>query len=186
MLHSALHPGFSRVHGMGIVALRDIPTGTAVWWPCPRCAVIPPRQLADTPPDVLRWIAEYGYRRADGGLLTPCGGAFLFNHSCDAAVLDVGLAVGIAVRNIRQGEEVTCDYRGFRYEDPWSFRCACGTACCLGTVRSTQGPPDPVMARRWASRLDAALAAASGVPQETTVLSGDIHGQLAGQGEGRW
>src|SRR2546429_4378714 len=112
MLHSALPPAFSRIHGMGIVALRDVPAGTALWWPCPRCTTVPRGQLANTPPDVLRWIAEYGYRRADGGLLTPCGGAFLLNHSCDAAVLDVGLAAGIAVRDIRQGDEGNCDYRG--------------------------------------------------------------------------
>jgi SET domain-containing protein len=183
MLHSALHPGFSRIHGMGVVALRDVPAGTALWWPCPRCAVVPPGHLADTPSDVLRWISEYGYRRTDGGLITPCGGAFLFNHSCDASVLDVGLAVGVAIRDIRQGEEVTCDYRGFRYEDPWRFRCTCGSARCVGTVESTQGTLDATLACRWTEQLDAALAVATSVPQETAVLSGDIHGEPVGQGD---
>ncbi|MDG6106944.1 SET domain-containing protein-lysine N-methyltransferase [Dactylosporangium aurantiacum] len=176
MLHSALHPGFSRLHGAGIIALRDVPVGTAVWWPCPRCTVLPIGQQAATPPDVLSWLAEYGYRRADGGLIAPCRGAHLLNHSCDAAVLDVGLSVGIAVRDIARGEEVTCDYRAFRYEDPWTFACLCGTARCTGTVSATVGEPPPELTESWSARLVPAIAAAASVPQETTVLGGDIHG----------
>ncbi|HZN75145.1 MAG TPA: SET domain-containing protein-lysine N-methyltransferase [Micromonosporaceae bacterium] len=176
MLHSAVHPGFSNLHGVGIIAMRDIPIGTAVWWPCPRCTVLPIGQQVLAPPNVLRWLAEFGYRRADGGLIAPCRGAYLLNHSCDATVLDVGLSVGLAVRDIRRGEEVTGDYRGFRYEDPWSFACLCGTARCTGTVSATAGEPPRELIAAWSERLRPALTAAPNVPQETTVLGGDIHG----------
>lgn len=177
MLHSALHPGFSPIHGVGVIARRDVPKGTALWWPCPRCAVVPRKDLAETPAQVLRWIDEYGYRRADGAMITPCGGAFLLNHSCDATVLDIGLSVGIAVRDIQTGEEVTCDYRGFRYEQPWQFPCRCGTPQCAGTIESTKGWPAPTLIAGWISRLETALAAATQVPQETAVLGGDVHGE---------
>ncbi|WJK33072.1 SET domain-containing protein-lysine N-methyltransferase [Solwaraspora sp. WMMA2065] len=100
MLHTALHPGFSKIHGVGVIALRDIPAGTAVWWPCPRCRVLPAGSGDETPLPVLAWLAEFGFRRADGRHLTPCQGAFLINHSCDPSVLDDGLSVGIAVRDI--------------------------------------------------------------------------------------
>ncbi|MEV4121657.1 hypothetical protein [Micromonospora sp. NPDC049645] len=176
MLHSALHPGFSRIHGSGVIALRDVPCGTAVWWPCPRCRRIPLAQQPTTPAPVLNWVAEYGYRRADGDLITPCQGAFLLNHSCDAAVLDTGLSVAVTVRDLRRGTEVTCDYRSFRYEDAWQFTCRCGTADCVGTVTATTGDPPAQLLAQWSARLDAALELAHLVPQETTVLSGDIHG----------
>ncbi len=182
-MHSALHPGYSRIDGMGVIARRDVPMGTALWWPCPRCAVVPIGELAAMPPEVRRWIDEYGYRRADGGLITPCGGAFLLNHSCAASVLDIGLSVGIAVRDIHAGEEVTCDYRGFRYEQPWRFRCRCGSGECVGTVESTGGFPAPALMGAWIARVETALAAAATVPQETTVLGGDIHGEPIAGGE---
>ena len=176
MLHSGLHPGTSRINGSGIIALRDIPAGTAVWWPCPRCTVLTVAEQVDAPENVLRWIGEFGYRRADGALITPCGGAFLFNHSCDAAVLDAGLSAGVAVRDIAKGEEVACDYRGFRYEDPWEFLCDCGSPDCVGPLRSTRGEPPAALAAMWSERLQRALTVAASVPQETTILSGDIHG----------
>ncbi len=175
MLHSALHPGFSSLHGTGVIALRDIPVGTAVWWPCPRCTVLSIVQQAAAPPDVLRWLVEFGYRLANRSLIVPCRGAHFFNHSCDATVLDVGLSVGLAVRAIRRGQEVTCDYRSFRYEDPWSFECQCGTAQCTGTVSATTGEPPRELLAKWSESLLPALTAALETPQETTVLGGDIH-----------
>lgn len=176
MLHSGLHPGLSRVHGTGIIALRDIPMGTAVWWPCPKCSVLTSNQQATAPPEVLAWLFEYGYRRADDGLILPCRGAHLFNHSCEASVLDYGLSVGITVVAVSRGDELTCDYRTFRFDDPWSFRCDCGTAVCTGSVTSSRGKVPPDLTREWRRRMAAALDAAGQVPQETTVTSGDING----------
>ncbi|WJK33070.1 hypothetical protein [Solwaraspora sp. WMMA2065] len=74
------------------------------------------------------------------------------------------------------GTEATCDYRGFRFEDPWSFRCRCGSAACAGTVRATALTPDSELTERWASLLLPAIAAAARVPQETPVRGGDVHG----------
>jgi Proteins containing SET domain len=184
MLHSALHPGFSKIHGTGIVALRDIPMGTAVWWPCPRCVVFPPDRQSHTPDAVLRWVAEYGYRRADGAWITPCSGASFFNHSCDASVLSEGLSVGIAVRDIARGEEVTSDYREFRYEDSWEFSCACRSPRCVGVVRSTHESPPPQLQSEWLAKVHHAVAAARTVSQETPVLGGDIHGVVIGGSDG--
>lgn len=178
MLHSALHPGFSRVQGMGVIARRDIPRGTALWWPCPSCVVVRAEELRNTPEEILRWLAEYGYRRADGSMITPCGGAFLFNHSCAASVLSYGLAVGIAVHDIHAGDEATCDYRGFRYEQPWRFRCRCGTTECVDVVESRSDALDSALISRWTERLVPSVAAAAMVPQETAVLAGDIHAEV--------
>jgi hypothetical protein len=178
MLHSSLHPALSGIHGSGIVAMRDVPAGTAVWWPCPRCTDFPVDQHPALPAPILDWIAEYGYRRADGSLLVPCSGAHLFNHSCDAAVLDLGLAVGIAVRDLRRGDEVTCDYRTFRYEDLWSFECRCGASGCVEVVESSSGALPAELMSAWDAKVDAALTTAGTVTQEIPVLGGDIHEPL--------
>ncbi|MDQ1041573.1 hypothetical protein QFZ75_008075 [Streptomyces sp. V3I8] len=177
MLHSALHPGFSTIDGAGVFALRDIPKGTALWWPCPKCPVVPFGRQRETPAPVTDWLAEYGYRRADGSLIAPCRGAYLLNHSCEASVLDLGLAVGIAVRDIRCGEEVTCDYRTFRYDGAWNFPCRCAADCCVGTVEAGAKAPSAELSRTWSARIRPALEAAALVPQETTVRAGDVNGR---------
>ncbi|WP_329172997.1 MULTISPECIES: SET domain-containing protein-lysine N-methyltransferase [unclassified Streptomyces] len=177
MLHSALHPGFSGVDGVGVFALRDLPLGTALWWPCPKCPVVPLGGQRETPAPVVHWLTEFGYRRADGSLISPCRGAHLLNHSCDASVLDAGLAVGVAVRDIRRGEEVTCDYRTFRYDDGWSFPCRCAADSCVGTLTSTAGEIPAELSRTWRRRLRPALEAAAVVAQETTVRAGDVNGR---------
>jgi len=185
MMHSALLPGFSTVHGAGVIAIRDVPIGTAVWWPCPRCPAVELDRLPLIPQSVLDWMLEYGYRRADDGMLVPCNGAHLFNHSCDAAVLHYGLAVGITVRALRRGDEVTCDYREFMYEDPWSFECGCGTPECVGVVRSTSGRAPEALVSDWTTRIDVALAASRTVPQEVPVVGGDVHSDPGAEGQVR-
>ncbi|MER7937033.1 MULTISPECIES: SET domain-containing protein-lysine N-methyltransferase [unclassified Streptomyces] len=176
-LHSSLHPGISRIHGSGIIALADIPLGTALWAPCPRCRVMDTSSQRTAPPAVIDWLHEYGYRRADAGLLTPCHGAHLFNHSCRPAVLDLGLSVGIAVADIRQGEEVCCDYRTFRFDEPWAFACSCGTPVCEGVVESSRRRIPDRLAQEWRTRIGAALEAAGRVPQEIMIRAGDINGR---------
>ncbi len=177
-LHSALHPGLSRIHGSGVIALRDIPLGTALWAPCPRCRVLGADEQGVVPREVLGWLREYGYRRADGSLITPCRGAHLFNHSCRASVLDFGLSAGIAVEDIQQGEEVCCDYRTFRFDEPWSFDCACGLPGCTGVVRSSRTSVRPSLAGIWRERIATALDAASRVPQEIPIVAGDVNGRV--------
>ncbi|MDH6223819.1 MULTISPECIES: SET domain-containing protein [Streptomyces] len=181
MLHSALHPGFSAVSGTGIIALRDIPMGTVLWGPCPQCRTWDTAELRGTPPEVIDWLDEFGYRLADRSLLLPCRGAHLLNHSCEATVLDHGLAGGIAVRDIEAGEEVTGDYRTFRYDVPWEFDCRCRAGSCPGTVRSSAGDPPGDLAAQWQRRMAPALAAARTVPQELPLRAGQVDGAPAGR-----
>ncbi|WP_030394681.1 SET domain-containing protein-lysine N-methyltransferase [Kitasatospora purpeofusca] len=181
MLHSALHPGFSAVAGTGLVALRDIPMGTVLWGPCPQCRTWDAAEQLTLSPRVVDWLDEFGYRLADRSLLLPCRGAHLLNHSCEATVLDHGLAGGLAVRDIRAGEEVTGDYRTFRYDEPWEFDCRCGAGSCPGSVRSSAGGPPAELAGEWDRRMAPALAAAAGVPQELPLRAGQVDGAPAGR-----
>jgi uncharacterized protein len=59
----------------------------------------------------------------------------LVNHSCDpnAGVWkDWSL---IAVKDIKQDEQIFFDYSTSMWEDCWSMRCKCGTRLCRGLVR---------------------------------------------------
>lgn len=166
MLHSALHPGISGVSGIGIVALRDISLGTVVWGPCADCRVWDAAQLKGAVPSVKAWLDEYGYRLANGKLIVPCMGAHLFNHSCNAAVLDYERGVGLTVRDVKAGEEVTIDYRTFHHELPWEFKCSCRTPACVGTVRPIAGRVPGALSAQWRRRMAPALEQAGRIPQE--------------------
>jgi hypothetical protein len=55
------------------------------------------------------------------------------NHSCDPISVGPGkLEFEIAVRDIKAGEEVTCDYGTFNLEEP--LLCACGSPNCRGRI----------------------------------------------------
>lgn len=172
MLHNWTRRAQTR-HGHGIVASRPVPRGTVVWGACRTCADWSALDLQGVSPSTREWLEEFGYGLADGGLRLPCGGAHLLNHACDANVLDAGLRVGIAVRDIGAEEEVTIDYRTFRHENPWTMRCECDGPMCVGTVRSTDPVPDD-LAFRWADLVAAALEVAPYLPQELPLRTGSI------------
>lgn len=174
MLHSALHPAFSGMSGTGIIASRDIDLGTAVWGPCATCHIWDGARLGATVPAVVEWLNEYGYRLSDGKVILPCMGAHLLNHSCNASVLDYGLSVGIAVRDIKAGEEVTIDYRTFRHELPWEFACSCGTPTCVETVRFIPGAVPANLTDEWRERMAPALERARNIPQEIPLREGGV------------
>lgn len=173
MLHPALHPALSPTGGSGVVSLRGLPMGTVLWGRCSTCTGWTPEELAAAPPPVLEWLDEYGYRCVDGSLLLPCNGAHLLNHSCEANALDHGMGVGIAVRDIAAGEEITCDYRTFQYDLPWSFRCRCGNSSCVGLVASAPTLSAQTVAG-WLERLIPARAAAALVAQELPLVPGAV------------
>jgi D-alanine-D-alanine ligase-like ATP-grasp enzyme len=55
------------------------------------------------------------------------------NHSCDPNTEFNGLNV-VAIKNIRDGEELTLDYATFLDENMEPFNCHCGTASCRGLI----------------------------------------------------
>jgi len=63
--------------------------------------------------------------------------ARLINHSCsnNCDYNGVGLKLWIvAIKNIKKGEELTCDY-GFGYDENFKqFRCKCGSKNCCGYI----------------------------------------------------
>jgi uncharacterized protein len=191
MLLPGIHVRPSPIHGRGLFASRPVPAGCVVWHPCPGCPRWDAGQTGRLGPGELDWLDEFGYRLATGGILLPCGQAYLMNHSCEAAVLSWGLDFGVAVRDILPGQEVTYDYRAFVDDTPFRVRCSCGTAACVGEVLPGAGT-DPDLQRRWSSCLADALRR---IPRIDQPLEGDLlaisptfrrlrRGEGAGAGDG--
>lgn len=63
------------------------------------------------------------------------------NHSCDPSAGVKGKVSLIALRNIKEGEEVNIDYSIIEGDALWELHCACGSKDCRKTIRSIQYLP---------------------------------------------
>ena len=113
--------GRSRVHGVGVVAIRDIPKGTTVfrgedervvWVPqaTVRRLARPLRQLYED--FAMLWGDRYGVPRT----LNMLSVGWYLNHSSRPNVEADESGRFHALRRIRKGEELTADYRTFSDE----------------------------------------------------------------------
>lgn len=75
----------------------------------------------------------------------PSGNADdLINHSCNpngGLTCRDGKVFYIAIRDIKQGEELSFDYSTTMDEDCWEMDCLCGDAACRGKVRDFKHLP---------------------------------------------
>lgn len=120
--------GVSRIHGVGVIAIRSISKGTRVLEsPLPtRDARVPKAQLRDVPPGV-RQLLEALCERDEREVWLPSTGLNAvslyqyLNHSKEPNISLVRPGHYVALRAIRKGEELTLDYdRAFG--EPHVFR----------------------------------------------------------------
>lgn len=106
----------SEIEGVGVFAGEDIPAGTLIWRLDPRLDVTLQRsELATMPVHMQEYIERYSFPHLeveDAVVIEVDNGRFM-NHvkhpNTDFRVFDRGYAL----RNIKQGEELTCNYFEF-------------------------------------------------------------------------
>ena len=111
----------SLIEGIGVFAAEDIPAGAVVWRFNPALdRLIDAAEIAALAPAERDFLARYAYLDTRLGRYVLCGDNARFcNHAADAntqgAYPDDGPEGGIdiAARDIREGDEITCDYRAF-------------------------------------------------------------------------
>lgn len=106
--------GQSRIEGVGLFASEAIPKGTVVWKYDPRFDLS--LDMRDIPPSdniTREWLMRYGYQPDETPVYVVCGdNARFMNHSDEPNCDDVNDET-IALRDIAEGEEITCDYARF-------------------------------------------------------------------------
>jgi hypothetical protein len=118
------------VKGKGVFALRDFTRGEFIFRRR-HSQVVHNDQIDSLSLEDQRHLCELDWEHS-AVLLAP--GCYL-NHACDPNAMRSGTRV-FAWRAIRQGEEITIDYRLNAFTDErWS--CACGSANCQGVVISS-------------------------------------------------
>ncbi|MBI4726484.1 SET domain-containing protein [candidate division TA06 bacterium] len=140
-----------RNKGQGLFANKFIPRGTIVFFECRNCQVTPNSRFQKLSPGQKKKLLFHAYTVKDGLVVMPCGDSKYMNHCCDSNILDTGKGYDIVVRDIKKGQEATCDYRVF-YDKEWGFKCACGSPNCCGILRCRHPLPRGVRAL-WDKKL---------------------------------
>ena len=108
--------GPSSIHGIGLFSVVDIPKGTVIWrWDPSLDQEIPWDIAQKWPQTAQKFLQTYAYRNLDNKTWMLCGDAARhMNHSFTPNIHGNGpYAEGPAIQDIRAGEELTIDYRGF-------------------------------------------------------------------------
>lgn len=110
----------SQIDGFGLFADQHIPAGTLVWNFDPRVDLsLEAPQIDKLSPAFKEYFEKYAYLDVRLGKYVICGDDARFvNHSDEpnlVGIYTVGREYGIdvAIREIKQGEELTCDYSSF-------------------------------------------------------------------------
>lgn len=118
--------GASRVHGVGVIAIRDIPRGTLVFRGESERVVWASRAAVRRLPAAIRSLYEdFGMVSGDRIGVPPnlnrLSVGWYVNHSNRPNVEARDDGRFVALRRIRAGEELTADYRTF-VDEPLPFR----------------------------------------------------------------
>jgi len=119
--------------GYGVFATRDIPKGTITWALDPLDQIIDQSKAKTIRDPAETQLRRYSWVNGNGDRILCWDFGRFMNHSCEPSSVGPGkLEFEIAVRDIKAGEEVTCDYGTFNLEEP--LLCACGSPHCRGSV----------------------------------------------------
>ncbi len=124
MLRVATSLGISEISGIGLKAAAFIPAGTVIW----RFDDDLDRTIGigchdHLGPWFLDCVRHYGFVPISGAFWVVClDDARFMNHSGDPnTVVDPVTWLTAASRDIRAGEEITCDYRSFCHPSTSAF-----------------------------------------------------------------
>ena len=105
----------SPIHGFGVFAAEPVAKGAVVWEFHPVFDIrITEEEFEKLPDASRREIEPHCYQPEPGGEIyyESTMGKYM-NHSREPNVDFSEVGVGVATRDIQQGEELTCDYRHF-------------------------------------------------------------------------
>ena len=63
------------------------------------------------------------------------------NHSCDPTAGIRGRITLVALKDMKQGDDITIDYSTIEGDPDWEMKCSCGSKRCRKVVRSVQFLP---------------------------------------------
>lgn len=115
LIRTELKP--SPIHGLGCFAAEDVPKGAEVWrFEEGLDRIFSLAEFSQLPRVVRDAARKFAYENLDGTLTLDGDNGRYCNHSEDPNIGDTGVNFDdrcIALRPIRAGEEITCNYYSF-------------------------------------------------------------------------
>ena len=105
----------SKIQGIGLFADEFISKGTIVWkFVSGFDFALKKKDLNKLPEIAKSWVLRYGYyHENEGGYVICVDDARFFNHSENPNTDDTTKIGTIAKKDIKKGEEITCNYLDF-------------------------------------------------------------------------
>ena len=133
--HKKIYISKSRIDGFGLFASKDIKNGETV-------AIIKGKLVHWVVKDMKTAMYGEDWIGIKKNLwIDPAVPFKYLNHSCHPNSAIKGAVTVVALKHIKQGEEITLDYSTIESEKLWYMRCLCKSDRCRKVVRSVQFLP---------------------------------------------
>lgn len=138
--------------GYGVFATKFIPKGTLVYVQDSLDIEILPDEYATHSAEMQAHIEKYSYLDERGIRIVSWDFAKYVNHCCQSNTLSTAYGFDIAVQDINEGDELTCDYGMLNVEKEMEL--VCSKVDCRGILKPTDFE---TCHRAWDDKIIAAL-----------------------------
>jgi len=149
----------SKEIGLGPVATRFIPKGTIAWVLDRFDIIMTPDKVGSLPAPYAEIANRYSYVDPSGNSILCWDHARYMNHHCEPNVRGVTPQFQITVRDVKPGEELTCEYAECNID---CLECRCNSPGCRGTIK---GSDLLTYGAAWDAEVREALQRSKHVPQ---------------------
>ena len=119
--------------GHGIFAAKAIPKGTIVYVKDPLDIELKVDDYAAHRPEMQDLIEKYSFIDQHGVRILCWDLAKYVNHCCHCNTLSSGFGFDIAIKDINEGEEITCDYGPLNVE--FDMKLVCQQSTCRNILK---------------------------------------------------
>jgi len=130
--------GKSGIHGKGVFADEDVRKGNQIQPIQGRIVYKEPHNAHES--DIIANWVGVGKNR----WIIPEEPFLFLNHSCEPSAAIVGTRLLVALKNIKEGEEITMDYSLTDADPHWQLYCRCGAKDCRKQIGPIQMLPKAV------------------------------------------
>lgn len=138
--------------GFGVIATQDLLMGTITVVPDPLDLTLTKDEINRLPEPLKSRAWHFMYMNADSHFILSWDHARYINHSCHANTMLSKQGFEIAIRDIKQGEQITSEYGLLRAQEELIHRCPQDP--CRGIVRVNDYE---LLYEQWAPMLAHAL-----------------------------
>ncbi len=159
--------------GYGVYANKNIPKGTIIYVKDELDIELNPQKFSLLNPKLQEHMLTYAYLNNNGNLVLSWDNAKYVNHSCSPNTMLTAYGFDIVVRDIKEGEEITCEYGLLNIQE--ELNCMCNNNDCRGIIKNTDIEK---YSKPWDDEIISALNLINKINQPLVYLIDDKNSKL--------